>query len=173
MTFDGSMFTPGQEKLAHVPGASDRLNQVVTVVRSYTRDRGHFNRLISGEESSDTMIAWAVMDALSLWNSIPPLLSSLSLKTFPQDHMHLLVRATVCNLLESVAILQTRNYMAFSDGGAGVTTDDKTVMLMNLRNILLTEVKQGIREIKICRNIDGGWGNGLHSEYLDIHGRYL
>ena len=48
------------------------LQRFVNQVRMYLRDFPELNRLVDGYESSDRMLAWAVIDALDDFNNTPP-----------------------------------------------------------------------------------------------------
>ena len=52
--------------------AQEDLIRFVSEVRLYLRDYAELNRLIDGEETSDRMLAWAVIDALDDINNTPP-----------------------------------------------------------------------------------------------------
>ena len=51
-----------------IPSASQQMNEAVAYIRAYLRDFPELNRLIKGEETSDRMIAWAVLDVLDDFN---------------------------------------------------------------------------------------------------------
>ena len=142
---------------------------MVAIVRNYVRDFPELNRLISGEESSDRMIAWAVVDAMEDFNQTPPLIGSFSLSEIPK---HILIRMATVSLLESVGILQTRNNLKFSDGGISVGVSDKAPMLMNWIGYMRREFERKKLEWKIAKNIEAAWGRGVHSEYWLINGFY-
>lgn len=146
------------------------LQQIISLVRAYLRDYPELNRLIKGEEHSDRMIAWAVFDCIDDWNSTPPLIGAVSLNSFPSRS--LLLRGTVINLLESVGLLQTRNHLTFSDGGIQVGVSDKTPLLQSWIQLLGNKYEEKKLKLKIAMNIEGGWGSGVHSEYLWTNGFY-
>ena len=65
--------------LSTLPGMTQTTRDFIQAVRIYTRDHPQLNRILKGEESSDRMIAWALVDALSDFNGSPPM-SGLSLE---------------------------------------------------------------------------------------------
>lgn len=145
------------------------LEQFVALVRAYMRDYPELNRLIKGEEHSDRLIAWAVIDAMDDFNSTPPM-TNYQLHNFPSKHI--LLRGTVISLLESIGLLMTRNHITFSDGGIQVGVSDKTPLIQAWIQLLTNKYEEKKQRLKIALNIEGGWGGGMHSEYLWVNGFY-
>jgi hypothetical protein len=162
--------------LQGIPGVSDTLRSFVQVVRLYLRDFPELNRLVAGEESSDRQIAWAVMDALSDFNGTPHF-TSLSLDDLLLKNQHsLLLRLTVCSLIESVGLLQTRNHINYSTGGTNVGANDKTPLLMNWLQYFKSTTEQMKQRVKVSLNIEGILGTsnaGVHSEYFWVNSSYI
>ena len=52
-----------------LPSSSKTMAELVSMMRMYLRDYPHLNRLIDGEETSDRMIAWAILDAIQDFNT--------------------------------------------------------------------------------------------------------
>ena len=154
---------------ASIPSNLILLEQFVGIVRAYMRDYPELNRLIKGEEHSDRLVAWAVIDAIDDYNTTPPM-TRYGLMNFPSRH--LLLRGTVISLLESVGLLMTRNHLTFSDGGIQVGVSDKTPLIQSWIQMFTNKYEQKKKELKIAINIENGWGGGLHSEYLWTNGFY-
>jgi hypothetical protein len=148
----------------------------VQVVRDYMRDHAELNRLIAGQESNDRLVAWAVLDALSVFNG-PPHLTSLSLEELLGRNQHsLMLRLTVITLLESVGLLQTRNHINYSNGGLNVGVNDKTPLILQWLQYYQASTKQMMSRVKVALNIEGilGSGNsGVHSELWAVNATYL
>lgn len=148
------------------------MNQIVAMVRLYLRDFPELNRLIKGEETSNRMIAWAVIDTLDDWNTTPPFIGDASLDSFPS--MSLLREGTVIRVLESVGLLQTRNQLQYSDGGISVSVSDKGPMLMQWINMFRQSYQQKRDRMKASMNIEQGMsGTGTFTEYFVINGIYM
>lgn len=147
------------------------LPRFVTMVRFYMRDFGELNRLIKGEEHSDRMIAWAVMDTIADFNGTPPI-TRYSLANFPAEATHLLRKGTVATLLESVGLLQTRNHLSFSDGGIQSAFADKTPLIQSWIQLLKNDYESKKQSLKIAMNIENAWGDGVWSEYAWTNGFY-
>jgi hypothetical protein len=152
-----------------VPSHDVALEQFIGSVRHFMRDYEKLNRLIAGQEHSDRMIAWAVVDALDDFNSTPPL-TNYSLTNVPA--MSLLLRGTVITLLQSVGLLQTRNHLTFSDGGLQVGVSDKTPLIQSWIQMFGNSYEEKKQRLKTALNIEGGWGGGIHSEYAWVNGFY-
>lgn len=151
------------------PSNDISLQRFVGIVRMFMRDYPELNRLIKGEEHSDRLIAWAVIDALEDFNTTPPM-TGYGLSSFPSKH--LLLRGTIISLLESVGLLMTRNHLTFSDGGIQVGVSDKTPLIQSWIQLFTNKYEQKKQQLKVALNIEGGWGGGLHSEYLWTSGFY-
>lgn len=163
-------------QLQGIEGVSPTMQAFVQVVRDYTRDHAELNRLIAGQESNDRLIAWAVLDALSIFNGTPHL-TSLSLEDLLQRNQHsLMLRLTVITLLESVGLLQTRNHINYSNGGLNVGVNDKTPLILQWLQYYQASTKQMMERVKVALNIEGilGSGNsGVHSELWAVNATYL
>jgi hypothetical protein len=142
------------------------------MIRLYLRDFPELNRLISGEETSDRMIAWSVVDTLDDFNSSPPFIGSYGLRNFPSTS--LLREGAVIRVLESVGLLQLRNQMNYSDGGITVSISDKSQFLMQWITMLRGSYEQKKTRIKASINVEMAFsGSGVFSEYFVINGVYF
>lgn len=163
-------------ELQGVQGVSPGFRSFVKQVRLYTRDHPELNRLIAGEESTDRMIAWAVLDAVSNFNGTPHL-TNYSLENLLQRNLHsLLTRMTVEALIESVGLLQTRNHINYSDGGINVGVNDKTPMLLQWLQYYKATTEQKLQRVKVALNMEGILGvnqAGIHSELFAVNSSYL
>jgi hypothetical protein len=162
--------------LEGIPGVTETTRRFVQMVRNYIRDYGELNRLISGEETSDRMIAWAVLDAVSTFNGTPHF-THLSLEELLEKEQHfLMLRLTVIAIIESVGVLQTRNHLNYSTGGINVGVNDKTPLLMNWLQYFRGVTDPKLSQVKVAMNIEGILGPsniGIHSEYWATNQTYL
>ena len=91
-----------------------------------------------------------------------------------QQH-NLLLRMTVCSVIESVGLLQTRNHINYSNGGITVGVNDKTPMLMNWLQYFKATTDQMKLRVKVAMNIGailGPSNAGVHSEYWATNSTY-
>lgn len=163
-------------QLQGIEGVSPTMSAFVQVVRDYTRDHPELNRLIAGQESNDRLIAWAVLDALSIFNGTPHL-TGLSLEDLLSRNQHaLMLRLTVITLLESVGLLQTRNHINYSNGGLNVGVNDKTPLILQWLQYYRATTQQMMGRVKVALNIEGILGpsnSGVHSELWAVNATYL
>ena len=152
-----------------IPNAHLQVDAVVNMVRLFTRDHPELNRLISGVESSNRQIAWALMDTLDDFNTEPPT-TNYTIYNFPS--MSLLVRGVTCSLLESIGLLQTRNHLSFSDGGIQIGVNDKTPFIQSWLQMFRNSYEDRKRKMKQAANIEGAWGGGVGSELKVINSFY-
>lgn len=161
--------------LQGIPGMSECFRAFVQTVRFYIRDFPELNRIVSGEESSDRQIAWAVLDALADFNGTPHI-TSITLDDLLARNQHaLLLRMTVISLIESVGLLQTRNHINYSTGATNVGVNDKTPLLMKWLEYYKSYTEQMKQRVKVALNIEGILGPhnvGVHSELWAINGVY-
>ncbi len=164
------------QSLQGIPGVTQTTQNFVQMVRLYLRDYSELNRLIAGEETSDRMIAWAVLDAVSDFNGTPHF-TGLSLDDLLSRNLqHLLLRMTTISIIESVGLLQTRNHINYSTGGMNVGINDKTPLLMNWLQYFKGYTEQLKQRVKVAMNIESILGPGevgVHSEYWAINATYL
>lgn len=157
-----------------VSGTSEIFNSFVQSVRFYLRDYPDLNRIVKGEEHSNRMIAFAIMDFLSDFAGTPPFLGYFTIEDLCRMHMQAFaLRGTVITLLQSVGMLQTRNQLTFSDGGISVGVSDKSPLLMQWIRDFQNKYEQQKTQIKISLNIAQLFGtSGVHSEYFFVNGWY-
>ena len=162
--------------LQGIEGVSQTFRSFVATVRLYTRDMPELNRLIAGEESTDRMIMWAVLDALDNFNGTPHFTDLTLEELLGRNQRSLLLRMTVEALLESVGLLQTRNHINYSDGGINVGVNDKTPLIMNWLQYYRSFTEQKLQRVKVSLNIEGILGPnspGIHSELWAVNATYL
>lgn len=161
--------------LEGIPKATPAMRSFVEITRLYLRDHPELNRLVRGEESSDRQTAWAVLDALSNFNGTPPL-SAFTLEELLMRNQHsLLLRMTVIALLESVALLQIRNHINYSNGGINVGVNDKAPMILQWLQYYRSYTEQMKLRVKVAMNIEsilGPSNSGVHSELWAVNATY-
>jgi hypothetical protein len=160
--------------LSGIPGVSEVFNAFIQTVRLFMRDYPQLNRLTRGEESSDRMIAWAILDFLSDFSTTPPPLGRFTLDDlFEKGYQHLALRGTVTALLQSVGLLTTRNSLAFTDGGISVNLD-KTPQIMGWTRDFMSKYEQLKVQVKVAMNIEQllGTTQGVFSEFYFVNGWY-
>jgi hypothetical protein len=148
------------------PSYSLEMKNFVQVMRMFMRDHSELNRLIAGEENSDRLIVWAIIDAVEDFNETPPPIS-VAFREIPK---HILKYGVALNLLDSLLFLSTRNALAYSDGGINVNLD-KTNQLLQHRQLMEASYEQKKARWKVAKNIQQGYGS-IQSEYWHLSGFY-
>jgi len=157
--------------MADVSEAQKDLAKFVSTLRQYLRDFPELNRLIDGQETSDRMLAWAVIDALDDFNNSPPHIGVFTVSNFP--YRSLLLRGSVIAVLESVGLLQMRNQMQYSDGGITVSVSDKAPMIMQWISMLQSTYETKKMNYKMSMNIQNALqGDGIMTDYYFLGGYY-
>ena len=162
--------------LQGVENVSPEFEAFVGLVREYTRDQPELNRLIAGQESTDRMILWAILDAIDNFNGTPHFTNMSLGELISRNQRSLILRMTVETLIESVGLLMTRNHLNYSDGGINVGVNDKTPLLMNWLQYYRTFTQQKLQRVKVSLNIEGILGAnspGIHSELWAVNASYL
>lgn len=152
-----------------MPTPALTLDSFAQEVREYIRDWKELNRLISGFETSDRLLKYCVGLAIDEWNTTPPL-DSRTIDQFPSRTI--LLQLTLYWLLQSVAILHSRNRFQYNDGGFSVQTDIQDELYQRWMGMLQSQSQPKMQNLKVALNIAGGWGAGVHSEYGWIHSWY-
>lgn len=165
-------FADNGGSLTAIPSASQRMNQLVAMIRSYMRDQPELNRLIAGQETNDRAIAWAIVDIFDDWNSTPPFLTPCGLSNIPS--ISIMRDGITARILESAAMLQMRNHLSFSDGGLSQSVSDKGPAYINFAQYLSQRYEQKKGAFKASQNIEMAMdGHGIHSEYFLINAAYV
>lgn len=160
------------DQTTQIPAASRRMNELVAMIRLYLRDYAPLNRLIEGEETNDRMIAWAIIDTLDDFNTTPPFIGKVGINNFPS--LSLLREGAVVKILESTALLQTRNQINYSDGGISFSVSDKASFLLNWIQMFYQRYEQRKAKMKASINVELAMeGEGVLSEYFVINGLYF
>lgn len=164
------------EVLQGVKLMSPTMQAFVQTVRLYLRDHPQLNRLVAGEESSDRIIAWAVLDAIADFNGTPHFTNFTLEGLIARNQQALLLRMTTISLLESIGLLQTRNHLNYSNGGINVGVNDKTSLIMSWLQYFKGATEQMKGKVKVAINIESILGPnnaGIHSELWSVNASYL
>ena len=141
--------------------------KLTRMVRSKMRDMPELNTLIDGEENSDELIYDAIDITLSRVNTVPPRLGVFLARNTP---LHILMDGVIFELLESAAILLTRNYLQFSTGG--FTVDPPQYGLyQSMADKYWQRFRSEIQQYKVSLNhqlaVDGS--GGIFSDWLIVN----
>ena len=139
-----------------------------TALRNFIKDHEALNRLLKfEEESSSNELDMYIYMALGFLNSIPPILSTYTLETFPTPA--LLMHQASIECLISNSIVNARNELTYNNGGVTVKIPDGNKYMKMLQTLFrMTDQEiSAYRNMKISININGGWG-GVSSPYASF-----
>ena len=73
--------------LSGVTGLGETFDSFIQTVRYFLRDYPELNRIVKGEEHSNRMIAFAIMDFLSDFAGTPPFIGYFTIDDLCRQHM--------------------------------------------------------------------------------------
>ena len=145
---------------------AERLRKTKKYLRFFLMDTPELNRLIRGKELDDDHFEFAIMMAISDWNTTTPVLGSVTLMTFPS--LYLLLTGSAIQCLKMSGIYQSRNELTYSSGGSSFIRSNKTAYYMQWLTNLVSEYEAKKLNYKIQQNVEGAYGFGFASEYALI-----
>lgn len=131
-------------------------------LRLFLRDTPQLNRLIRKEESDNELLDFAIEMTISDWNSTSPHIDRIDIQNYPS--LYLLMHGAVIQIMKSQGIYQARNELTYQAGGSSFMRFNKSSYYMNWMINLSNDYEIKKRNMKIAKNITGGWG-GVASEY--------
>lgn len=143
--------------------ARDRMEKAKRYLRLFMRDTPQLNRLIRQYESDDELLTFAIEMTISDYNTTSPLTNMVSILDYPS--LYLLMHGAAIQLLKSNGLLQARNELSYSAGGSSFIRSNKSNYYLNWMINFANDYSSKIRNIKVSKNISGGWGGGANSEY--------
>ena len=142
--------------------ATSRMERARRYLRLFLRDTPQLNRLIRKEESDNELLDFALEMTISDWNSTSPHIDRIEIQNYPS--LYLLMHGAVIQIMKSQGIYQARNELTYQAGGSSFMRFNKSSYYMNWMINLSNDYEIKKRNMKIAKNITGGWG-GVASEY--------
>lgn len=139
-----------------------RMERARRYLRLFLRDTPELNRLIRKQESDQEMLTFAIEMAISDWNSTSPFIDRVDIYNYPS--LYLLMHGAVIQILKSQGLYQARNELTYQAGGSSFMRFNKSNYYMQWAINLQNDYEVKKRNMKIAKNIIGGWG-GVASEY--------
>jgi hypothetical protein len=147
------------------PEATRRFEKAKKYLRLFLRDTPQLNRLITGYESDDEMLTFALDMTIDDWNVTTPVIGNTNIGNFPS--LSLLMQGAVIYVLKSQGIYQARNELNYQSGGSSFVRANKSNYYQSWMINLANEYELKKRNLKMQQNISNGWG-GVASEYDKI-----
>lgn len=142
--------------------ATGRMERAVRYLTLFLRDTPQLNKLIRKEESDKELLQFAIEMTISDWNSTSPFIDRVDINNYPS--LYLLMHGAAIQILKSQGIYQARNELNYQAGGSNFMRFNKSSYYMNWMINLSNDYEVKKRNMKISKNIVGGWG-GVSSEY--------
>jgi hypothetical protein len=139
-----------------------RMEKARKYLRLFLRDTAELNRLIRKQESNDELMDFALEMTIDDWNSTSPFIGQVHIGNYPS--IYLLLHGAVIQILKTQGIYQARNELNYSAGGSSFMRFNKSNYYMQWMINFANEYEMKKRNMKIAKNIVGGWG-GVNSEY--------
>ncbi len=149
--------------------------QYISQIRLHLRDNADLNRLVVGMETNNRIIAFHVLEVISEFNGYPPKLREYGFYDFRDNNwLPFLTKGVLRAILRSVANLQVRNRLTFTDGGTSIQTDDHAPELLMAAREYDADWRSWVEQTRISENIAGGFGcAGVSSIYGWVNGAFL
>jgi hypothetical protein len=150
---------------------TDIVRRIIEWVRMFMRDYPELNRLTKGQDHSDRHIYWAILDTLSDWSATPPFIGQGDLQFITDRGWDgLFAKGVVIDLMTSLGILHTRNFLSYSDGGMNVQTENPQ-LIQSWLQMFKAEYEEKKQRALIAANIENALesGPGVHSEYVFVN----
>jgi len=142
--------------------ATGRMERARRYLILFLRDTAQLNRLIRKEESDKELLTFAIEMTISDWNSTSPFIDRVDICNYPS--LYLLMHGAAIQILKSQGLYQARNELQYQAGGSSFMRFNKSSYYMNWMINLSNDYEVKKRNMKIAKNIIGGWG-GVASEY--------
>ena len=126
------------------------LNKMVNMVTSYIKDDVAANKLLGKRQFSPGQVRLAIQIGFDRMDNTPPMLSWLKAERYP---LHLILKASAVQLLETAKIVDVRNSLPYQDSGLTVkdTHEELYRALLNYFNSFMQELANW----KMSVNIEG------------------
>lgn len=141
---------------------TNRMERARRYLTLFLRDTPELNRLIRKAESNLEMQTFAIEMAISDWNSTSPFIDRVDINNYPS--LYLLMHGAVIQILKSQGLYQARNELQYQAGNSSFMRFNKSNYYMQWSINLSNDYEVKKRNMKIAKNIIGGWG-GVASEY--------
>lgn len=131
-------------------------DELIDDIRTMLSDKPEFNRLIKGTEFNDDQIKLAVRLWLNKFNNYPPKIvaqyTNLETEDFPA--WDILFEGVMIGLLIQGGIVNTRNFLNFSDGGVSFSVNDKGQAYQSWINMTATNHERKVGDLKASLNAE-------------------
>jgi hypothetical protein len=136
-------------------GIQKTKEELVKMLRTFLGDTEEENRLIPGQELSDDKLGLALDLAIDEYNHYPPF-ENTNYLTFPS--LALIIHGGAIQALIMAGLIQSRNYLNFSDGGIQEVINDKAASYQSWIGNLMSRYQQEALALKTSLNMERNFG---------------
>jgi hypothetical protein len=136
-------------------GIKKSRDELVEMLRAFLGDTPESNKLIEDKEIGDDKLRLALDLALDEYNNAPPF-ENRSFETFPS--LIVIIHGGAIQALIMAGLIQTRNYLNFSDGGIQEVLSDKAQGYQSWIGQLVSAYKSEVLNIKTALNMEENFG---------------
>lgn len=137
------------------PGINQTQDELLKKLRTFLGDTEAENRLIAGVELSDDKLRLALDMALDEYNHFPPF-ETRTFATFPS--LTLILHGGAIQALIMAGLVQSRNYLNFSDGGIQEVISDKAASYQAWIGQLMSRYQNEALSLKTSLNMEQNFG---------------
>lgn len=137
------------------PGINKTRQELVKALRTFLGDTVQENRLVAGVEISDDKLGLALDMALDEYNHFPPF-EQRTFLTFPS--LTLIIHGGAIQALIMAGLVQSRNYLNFSDGGIQEVISDKAAAYQAWIGQLMSRYQAEALNLKTSLNMEQNFG---------------
>ena len=138
--------------------ASNYATRPLTIaeLRLALKDYPEFNGLLENVEFSDQELIWALMRPIDIWNSMPPILSTMTPTQFAR-YRGAWLWGSMAELFSLAANYYRREHLPYSASGLSIDDKDKAEAYMQAAEINGLKFKEFVERRKAELNILGGF----------------
>jgi hypothetical protein len=137
------------------PGIQKSEDDLVKMLRTFLGDTPEDNKLIPDKEMSDDKLKLALNLALDEYNNTPPF-EQRTFITFPS--LSIIIHGGAIQALTMAGIIQTRNFLNFSDGGIQEVISDKASGYQSWIGNLVGKYQSEALNLKTALNMEENFG---------------
>jgi len=147
-------------------GINKSKDELVAMLRAFLGDTVEENKLIPDEELSNDKLKLALELALDEYNNTPPF-ETRTFETFPS--LAIIIHGSAIQALIMAGLVQSRNYLNFSDGGIQEVISDKASAYQSWIGNLVTAYRNEALSVKTALNMEENFGV-IPSPYGNVFG---
>jgi hypothetical protein len=147
-------------------GINKSKDELLAMLRAFLGDTAEENKLIPDEELSNDKLKLALELALDEYNNTPPF-EARTFETFPS--LAIIIHGAAIQALIMAGLVQSRNFLNFSDGGVQEVISDKAQAYQSWIGNLVTAYRDEALSVKTALNMEQNF-SVIPSPYGNVFG---